>query len=216
MANILERNKKLTQQKKNRSDYEEDALYREVWEDVNNEKTTAFLKKYYRVLVAGALAILIVVVGIQIVRHNRQQNIIATSMQYETAIENMDSRALAAMAAGSKSATSDLALYQSYMLDGDITKLENLAKNGKTRDFRDLAKMHLAGANGDAMTAAEFEKFMSSLVTKKSPYYYNAMLLIGQKYLSEGDHKNANKWLDKIINDENAPSVISGTAETLR
>ena len=155
MANILERNKKWTQPKKGRSDYEEDALYREVWEDVNNDKTQAFLKKYYRVLVAGALAILIVVVGIQIVRHNRNQNIIGSAMQYETAIENLDSRALAAMAKGSKSATADLALYQSYMLAGDVTKFEDLAKNGKTRDFRDLAKMHLAGANGDAMNAVE-------------------------------------------------------------
>ena len=46
MASILERNKKLTQKKKTRADYAEDALYREVWEEVNNEKTMAFVKKY--------------------------------------------------------------------------------------------------------------------------------------------------------------------------
>ena len=44
MASILERNKKIAQKKKTREEYAEDALYREVWEEVNNEKTMAFVK----------------------------------------------------------------------------------------------------------------------------------------------------------------------------
>ena len=44
MASILERNKKLKPAKKTREEYAEDALYREVWEEVNNEKTQAFIR----------------------------------------------------------------------------------------------------------------------------------------------------------------------------
>jgi len=43
MANMLQRNKNIKQPiKKTRQEYAEDALYREVWEDVNNEKTQQF------------------------------------------------------------------------------------------------------------------------------------------------------------------------------
>ncbi|MDE5616045.1 MAG: hypothetical protein K2I81_04415, partial [Alphaproteobacteria bacterium] len=60
MASILERNKNVKVHKKTREEYAEDALYREVWEEVNNEKTQRFIKKYYRYIVAGALVILII------------------------------------------------------------------------------------------------------------------------------------------------------------
>ena len=43
MASILERNKNVKAPKKTREDYAEDALYREVWEEVNNEKTQRFI-----------------------------------------------------------------------------------------------------------------------------------------------------------------------------
>lgn len=216
MANILERNKKLAQKKKTRQDFEEDALYREVWEDVNNEKTAAFMKKYWRYLIGGALVLMILVVGFQLIRMNRIQARMATATNYETAIANVDANALGAIGRNSAGATADLALFQSYMLDGNSSKLEELAKNGHTRDFRDLAKIHLATLNGDTMTAAEFEKFLGSVTTKKSPYYYNAMLLIAQKYIADGDKATGNVWLDKIINDKDAPGIISGTAQTLK
>ena len=45
MSTILERHKKTKIPKKSLEEYAEDALYREEWEDVNNEKTMEFLKK---------------------------------------------------------------------------------------------------------------------------------------------------------------------------
>ena len=66
------------------------------------------------------------------------------------------------------------------------------------------------------MTADEVEKYLSPLNTKKSPYYYTSMLTVAQKYLSDGDRENANKWLDIIINDADAPATISAAAQALR
>ena len=138
MANMLQRNKDLKpKEKKTREDYAQDALYREVWEEVNNDKTTEFIKKYYRQMLAAALVIMIAVTGIQIgVRsyHSRQ---IARAMNYEAAIENVDAAALASIGENTSGAPADLAMFQSYMLTGDVTKLEKLANDGDTRDFRD-------------------------------------------------------------------------------
>lgn len=216
MASILERNKKLKAPKKTMEEYAEDALYREVWEEVNNDKTQRFLKKYARALIAGALVILIVVTAIQIGRQSYRASRLAATQNYETAIETMDARALAAMAQNTSGATADLALFQSFMLDGDITKLESLAGDGNTRDFRDLATLHLAGLKGDSMTVTDLEKFLKPLDTKKSPFYYSSRLMLARKYLAAGDKATATVWLDKIINDKDAPAVISANAQSLK
>jgi len=217
MANMLERNKNIKQPaKKTYAEHAEDALYREVWEDVNNEKTQQFLKKYWKYIVGAALAIMVVVSAIQIGVNMYRSSKIATAQVYETAVSGKDAGALANLARDSGGATSDLALFQSYLMDQDVKKLEDLAENGHTRDFKDLAKLHLATINGDKMETAEFVKYLSSMDTKKSPYYYTSRLMVAQKYLANGDVDNANKVLDVIINDKDAPASISGTAQTLR
>ena len=217
MANMLQRNKDLKpKQKKTREEYAEDALYREVWEEVNNDKTTAFVKKYYRQMLAVALVIMIAVTGIQIGIREYHARQIARAVNYETAIENTDAAALAAIGENTSGATADLALFQSYLLSGDTAKIEKLAKDGDTRDFRDLAKLHVIGIRGDEMSGRDVEKYLSDLNTKSSPFYYTACLTIAQKYLSEDNRDVANKWLDKIINDKNAPASISANAQMLR
>lgn len=216
MSSMLSRNQKVAPKKKTRQEYAEDALYREVWEDVNNEKTLKFIKKYYRHLIAGALVIMIIATGFQIgVRHINAQKM-RTAEMYEEALASVDANNLAHFADDASGATADLALFQAYLLDGDVTKLERLATDGNTRDFRDLARLHVVGVRGDDMTAADVEKYLSDLDTKNSPFYYTACLTIAQKYLVDGNREVANKWLDKILNDKDAPASIVGTATTLR
>lgn len=216
MASILERNKNLKPKKKTREEYAEDALYREVWEEVNNDKTLAFIKKYSRHIIIGVLVILIAttatIIGVRAYRSHQM----AIAESYETAVMKMDANMLNAVAENAGGATGDLALFQSYLLDNDIEKLERLAQNGETRDFRDLARLHIVGLRGDDMTAAELEQYLEPLNTKKSPYYYTSRLVIAQKYLANGERETANKWLDVIINDADAPAVISANAQALR
>ncbi len=216
MATMLERNKKTKVPQKTRAEHYEDALYREVWEEVNNEKTMRFIKKYSKHIMVAVISVMIIVTGIQIGVRTYTANKIATAAAYETALENLDANALAALAQDTGGATSDLALFQSYLLDQDQAKLEKLASDGHTPDFRDLAKLHIVGIRGDKMTGAEVEKYLSDMDTKSSPFYYTACLTVAQKYLAEGNTDVANKWLDKIINDKDAPASISGTAQTLR
>ena len=216
MATISERNKNIKMPKKTREEYAEDALYREVWEEVNNEKTLRFIKKYSKHIMIAVITIMIIVTGIQIGVRMHNANKIATATAYETAIENMDANALKALAENTSGATSDLALFQSYLLDKDEAKLDKLASDGNSADFRDLAKLHIIGIRGDNMSGKDVEKFLDDMNSKSSPFYYTASLMIAQKYLSEGNTEAANKWLDKIINDKDAPASISGTAQTLR
>ena len=152
MASILDRKKNLkpaTPKKKTREDYAQDALYREVWEDVNNEKTIAFLKKYSKQMIGAALGILVLVAGYQIAIRTYHANQMAMAVNYETALEKTDVNALAQIGEHGRGANADLALFQSYTMDQekDIKKLEKLAEHGNTRDFRDLARLHVVGQN---------------------------------------------------------------------
>lgn len=216
MASILERNKKLKPVKKTREEYAEDALYREVWEEVNNEKTTAFIRKYSRYIIAGALIILIVATAVVIGVRTHRAHKLAIAQNYETAVQNLDPNLLVSVAENSGGATSDLALFQAYMLDGDMGKLEQLANDGKSRDFRDLARLHIVGLRGDDMTAAAIEEYLEPLNTKKSPYYYTSRLMVAQKYLADGNRDTANKWLDIILNDSDVPATVTAAAAALR
>ena len=217
MASILERNKNIKQPvKKTREEYAEDALYREVWEDVSNEKTQQFLKKYWRHIVAAVLAVMFCVSAFQLGMRMYNASRIARAQVYEAAVANVDANALANLAKDSSGATADLALFQSYLIDRNITKLEDLAQNGYTRDFKDLAILHLATINGDKMGVNEFVTYLASMDTKKSPFFYTSRLMVAQKYLSVGDKENADKILDVIINDNDAPASISATAQTLK
>ena len=176
----------------------------------------SFIKKYSRHLIAGALVILIIVTGIQIGVQTYKSNKLATAVNYETAVENMDAKALERLADNSSGATADLALFQSYILEKDIAKLEKLANEGNSKDFRDLAKLHIVNIQGDDMTPQEVEDYLSDLDTKKSPFYYLSRLVVAQKYLSVGDSENANKWLDVILTDKQAPATISASAQLLK
>lgn len=217
MSNILQRKQNLKQPvKKTREEYAEDALYREVWEDVNNEKTQKFIQKYWRYIVSAVIAIMIVVCGVQIGMRMHHSAKIAVAQNYETAIANFDAKALENIAKNSSGATADLALFQSYLLDRNIVKLEELEKHASSRDFKDLAKLHLAAIRGDDMKAEELEKYLSSMNTKKSPFFYNARLLVAEKYLADGNKEKADKILDEIISDEHAPASIVSNAQLLK
>jgi len=216
MANMLERNKKVKVPEKTYEEHAQDALYREVWEDVNNEKTQQFIKKYGKLMVAAALGIMIVVTGIQIGVRAHYAAKMATAENYETAIENTDANALVGISRNTGGATADLAMFNAYLIDNDVAKLDKLARDGKTREFRDLAKMHVVGIRGDDMTANELEQYLGDVATKSSPFYYTACLTIAQKYIASGDRDSANTWLDKILSDSNTPAVIRSDAESLR
>lgn len=216
MATILERNKQIKAPKKTRAEHMEDALYREVWEDVNNEKTLQFIKKYSKHIMVVVLLIMIAATSVQLGLRTYRANKIATATAYEMAIENMDANALAALADDTSGATADLALFQSYLLDKDIAKLEKLASDGNTRDFRDLARLHIVGIRGDDMSADEMKKFLGNMDDKSSPFYYTTRITLAQKYLASGNKDAADEILDALIGDKNTPSAITATAATLR
>jgi hypothetical protein len=227
MASMLFRNKNPKPAKKTMDEHVEDALYREISEEVHAEKAYGFVKKHMRLLAAGAMLLAAAAVCVQLVRHNRQvargdqARIFERALEFASAGNRAEAEEAFVLAASrARGGMSDLALWESALMDlragaGDA-KLGRLAVGGATRDFRDLALLRLGALRGDEMTGAEFEKFLSPVLTERSPFFYTGMLMVAQKYLAEGGGADADKWLSRIINDKNAPASVSAFAETLR
>ncbi|MDR1207102.1 MAG: tetratricopeptide repeat protein [Rickettsiales bacterium] len=230
MATILERFKKAKVPQKTLEQHAEDALYREVSEEVKAQEAYDFVKKHAKMLIAAAAALLIIVISVQVVRKSNARARLNSAAAYESAMLMLDNGnpaaavdALVRVAKKSSGGMGDLALFNSAKIDLQtgardmaVSKLERLADKGATRDFRDMALINLAVLRADSMRAADFEKYLAPLQTKRSPFYYTGLLFVAQKYLSENDSVSANVWLDKIITDKDAPAVIAAQAEALK
>ena len=211
--------------RKTKDDYAENALYREVWEEVYAQKAYDFVRRHMRVLIAAAIAVLVIAAGAVTVRQINRSHASELANNYESAMNMQPALAREALTRLAKKANGgmgDLALFRAYQLaqsGGDradaLAKLERLAVDGATRDFRDLALLQLAQLKGDAMTGADFQKMLAPLLTKRSPFYFFGLLTAAQKYLAEGNRDDARPLLRKITSDASAPASISAIAEML-
>ncbi len=223
MAKMMERFKNKKNPPKTADEHAEDALYREVWEEVHAQKTYDFVRKYSRQLIVAGVVLVVAVIGFQIYRHQNAKHRAESAQMYETAAIMLNSGNPAASAAllraaeESSGGMSDLALFKAAMNSTTDREalLEKLSHNGATRDFRDLALVHLATIRGDKMKAAEFDKFMAGLQTKRSPYYFTGMLMVAQKYIADGQPEKAEKYISAIVSDSEAPGSIVAIAQML-
>lgn len=216
MASILERNNKLNKHKKTIEDYKEDALYREVWEDVNNEKTYNFIKRYYKYIIIAIAVIILIFFSIRLIIIHQEKKHNAFLLQYETALSKLDNKKLEILSKSNERGMTDLALVYSYFMTLNKSQLNSLIKEAKTRDFRDFAIILNINSNGNKMSLKEFEKLISKINSKKSPFYWTGKLLLAQKYLTSNKQNEALEILNEITSDKDVPVIISSYAETLK
>jgi hypothetical protein len=213
------------QAKKTLEEHSEDALYREVWEEVNAQKLYDFIRRNIKYIIAAAALAAICAAGFVMVRSIRRGSAMETAANYESALDmspELSREALSRLAKTAPGGMGDLALFRAYQLAmaagdlaGAMAKLEKLADEGSTRDFRDLALVQLAQLKSDDMPADDFQKMLAPLLTKRSPCYFTGLLFVAEKYISENKTDEARPFIRKIISEQKAPASIAATAEML-
>ena len=198
----------------------ERAMYREIDEEMNTDRAMEFVKKYMKLIIAGAVLIVVIVIAFQArtVHNARQQARMADEFAMAQTPEQLQQIAMR-----HRGGMADLAALSSarlYLAMGQNAEaaaiLDRLARTGRTREFRDLATMQIAMLQAYHIDAREFESLMSPLLTARSPFYFTAMLLVAQKHLVHDDYVSANRWLDRIITNQNAPVSVIAAAQMLR
>jgi hypothetical protein len=210
-------------------DHQEDALYREVWEEVRIQRFYQLVRANLRAIIAAAILIISAVVVVQIVRHNNEAKLKTEVLAYESAMAMASERQfegaevlLMRMAEKSSGGMGDLARFRAAQIDfmngreaDGIAKLEDLAKHGASKDFKHLALIKIAATKSKTLDAKAFERLLAPLLTKRSPFHYTAMLLVAMKHAEEGNSDAARSYANKIAGDKNAPGVIAAQAEAL-
>ena len=117
-----------------------------------------------------------------------------------------------------------------YSVVSEILRPESFYDHRHQLLYKAITTLAMRQHPVDILTVAEQLRTTGELEEAGGPFYitqlsgkvassahieYHARI-IAQKYLASGDRENANKWLDKIINDSDAPASIAGTAQTLR
>jgi len=221
---------KTDEAKKSLSDHAEDAMYREINEELDAQKLTDFVKDNMKLIIAFAAAAVIIVGTWQFMQARNNTRTIESATMYETAVMMMNTgnvmaarEQLLRTADIARGGMRDIALWNTAMIDMQIGNtdegigiLERLRRRGATRDFRDLATLHIAMHRADDMTARQFESFLSPLQNRRSPFYYTALLVIAQKHIAAGDDQSAQRFISRITMDGNAPVSIRLEAEMLR
>jgi hypothetical protein len=211
--------------KKTLQDHAEDALYREVGEELAAQKIRDFLKRHAKMLIISAVLAVAATASIVIARQMRMSSMMEAAAQYESAMDmapQLSREALSRLARSTRGGMADQAMFRAYQLamgSNDradaLSKLEYLAEKGATRDFRDLAVVQIALIKGDSLSADALQKMMSPVLSKRSPFYFTGLLITAEKYLSEGKKAEAKLLLKKITSDKDAPISVLGTAEML-
>jgi hypothetical protein len=210
-------------------DHQEDALYREVWEEVRIQHFYDFVRDNIKWIFVAAILIIASAVVVQIIRHSNAETQKSEIVAFESAMAMAAERQidgaevlLVRMAENSSGGMGDLALYRAAQIatkagrESDaIAKLESLAKHGATRDFKHLAVIKVALIKSRDLTAKEFERALVPLMTKRSPFYYTALYLVAMRYAEDGDRAAGRKYATKIIDDKSAPLAIAAQAEAL-
>ncbi|MDR2268967.1 MAG: tetratricopeptide repeat protein [Rickettsiales bacterium] len=215
----------MAKNKKTLDEHSEDALYREVWEEVHAQKLYDFIRRHLKILIFAAVLIIVAVAGFVMIRHINRSNALEVASGYESAMDMnpaLAREALSRLAKTTSGGMGDMALFKAYQLAiaaGDhadaLAKLEKLADDGATRDFRDLAVLQIVVLKSGEMNAAEIQRMLAPLLTKRSPFYFTGMLFVAEKYLSENKIDDARPFLKKITSDSDAPASISAAAEMM-
>jgi hypothetical protein len=215
----------MAKNKKTIDEHSEDELYREVWEEVHIQKLYDFLRRHFKILIAAAVMAIVAVAAVVMVRHIKRSNALEVANGYESAMDMnpaLAREALSRLAKTTSGGMGDLALFKAYQLavaNNDradaAAKLEKLASDGATRDFRDLAVLQLAMMKADGMPADEVQKMMAPLLTKRLPFYFSGMLFVAEKYMAENNPDEARPLLKKITSDAHAPAGIAAAAEMM-
>lgn len=215
----------MAKNKKTIEDHSEDALYREVWEEVHVQKLYDFIRRHFKILIVAAILVIVAVAAVVMVRHIKRSNALEVANGYESAMDMnpaLAREALSRLAKTTSGGMGDLALFKAYQLaisNNDradaFAKLEKLAADGATRDFRDLAVLQLAVMKADEMKADDVQKMMAPLMTKRSPFYFSGILFVAQKYMAENNADEARPLLKKITSDTHAPASVAAAAEMI-
>lgn len=203
-------------------------IFREVEEEVRQERLQKWWKKYGNYVVAGVSILVIGVAGWKLwERYDLQQRMKASS-QIESAAQmsaaGQSDLAAQAYAQIAKKAPSG------YALVAQLNQADELLATGRTNDavalymkvaehdkagIGDVARMRAAWAQGDKLSTEELKTLLAPLNDGKSKWRYMARELLAYRALHDNNTAVAGKEFAALAADKDAPTSLRQRADAM-
>lgn len=203
-------------------------IFREVEEEVRQERLQKWWKKYGNYVVAGVSVIVIAVAGWKLWERYDQQERLKASASMESAAQiaaaGQDDLAADAYGKIAKKAPSG------YALVAQLNQADELLASGRVNDavaiymkvadndkagLGQVARMRAAWAQGDKLPTADLKTLLAPLNDGKSKWRFMARELIAYRALRDGQGGDALKEYTALAADTDAPNSLRQRAEAM-
>ncbi|MHA1549924.1 MAG: tetratricopeptide repeat protein [Alphaproteobacteria bacterium] len=215
----------MAKKQKTKQDHEEDALIKEVWEGVREEKVVAFLKDNWKHMAFGLAVFLIVLSGIKIIKNMNFKSALKESALIERVLSRStltEKERLAFLKTLSETGSTG---YQgvSVLMQADKALKEGRKQEAleilKTVDvekeeMKNLVAIKLSLIEMDKLSFDEFEERLDD-ISDGDAFYYFSQLLLGFKAM-ETKHPEAKEIFENLIDDEATPLSIRSISQEMK
>jgi len=203
-------------------------IFREVEEEVRQERLQKWWKQYGNYVVAGVSVLVIVVAGWKLWERYDQQQRLKASAEIETAAQisaaGQNDLAAQAYAQIAKKAPSG------YATVAQLTEADELLASGRTGDavalymkiadkdkagLGDVARTRAAWAQGDKLSTAELQTLLMPLNNGKSKWRFMARELLAYRALHDEKPADALKEFTALAAASDAPASLRQRAEAM-
>jgi hypothetical protein len=199
----------------------DDSFIREVEEELRNEQLQNFWSKYGKLIIAGAVAVVIGVAGYRYYEYSSAQTAASNGDAFMEAVRlSTDGKSDEAIAAFSKIEAEGSEAYQviaKMRLAAELHKKGESAKAVEAFDavvadtsadenFRSISRIRAAMILVDSGSVADVESRVTPLMGPNSAYLPSAREALGLAHFKAGDLDKAFEQFDELAKDPNTPS----------
>ena len=208
----------------------DDSFIREVDEELRSDRVQEFWTKYGKLLIAGAVGIVLVTGGTKFYQYYTQQQAASAGDSFMEAVRLADggkadeaiSKLRELQEAGSPTyaalarmrAAAELA--KKGELDSALSEYDAISATGSVdANLRDIARLRAGLILVDTGTAADVENRVGPLMAPGAPYRGSAREALALARFKAGDLESAHKLLTEIRSDEGTPRALGQRAQLM-
>lgn len=196
-------------------------IFREIDEELREERLKQHWKRYGKYLIAGAVILIVGLIGYRAWDADRREARMAEAVAYAEAVEaearagaDAALHALSAVAQNARGGFGLLAQFRTAALQteqgdvaGAVATYERIAADGGVDPlYRSLAELLLVMAQADSGDAAALLQRIEAQTADGEPWRYTARELAAALSLRLGDYDRARQFLIRIVDDQQAPA----------
>ncbi len=204
-------------------------IFREVDDEVRQQKLEAMWKKYGNLLIVGAAVFVIAVGAWRFYQHKEQQAAEASAEKFEDAISlakaGKSAEAEAAFASLAKEGTKAYTVLAKFRNAAEVAKQDSMGAvklyDSLTVDasvepiMQNLAKLRSALLLADTIPIDELSMRIGLLSAPGNPWRNSARELLGLAKFKAGDLSAASSYFEQIALDSETPSTMRERAQLL-